>query len=63
VRVKMFVFSREITVKNFTTPFNCLDRKFASLSHRNSTAFDSTSGTEQLHYSNTRDTLCADIAV
>jgi len=58
----MFVFCREITVKIFTTPSGSLDRKFASLWYRNSTVFDSTSGTEQLHCSSTCDTLCADIA-
>jgi len=63
VRVYMFVFCRGIPVNVVTTPWGSLDRKFASLSYRNRTVFDRTSGTEQMHPSNKCDTLCTEIAV
>ena len=52
VRVLIFVFCRGIPLKVVTTPLVCIDRMFASLWYRNSTVFDSTSGTEQMQLSN-----------
>jgi len=40
-----------------------LPRKLANWSYTNSTVFDRTSGTGQLHCSNTCETFCAAIAV
>jgi len=36
---------------------------FATWSYRNSTVFDRSSGTEQQHCSNSRETFCAAVAV
>jgi len=46
-----------------TTPLVCLSRMSATWSYRNSTVFGRTSGTEQLHCSNSCETFCVAIAV
>jgi hypothetical protein len=46
-----------------TTPPVCLGRMCATFSCRNSTVFDRTSGTEQLHFSNSGENLYVAIAV
>jgi len=46
-----------------TTLLVCLVQKSATWSYTNSTVFDRTSGTEQLHCSNSGETFCAVIAI
>jgi hypothetical protein len=46
-----------------TTLLVCLGRMSATWSHKNSTVFGTTSGTEQLHCSNSGETFCVAISV
>ena len=63
VRFQLWVFSGGFPVNVVTTPLVCLGRISATWSYRNSTVFDRTSGTEQLHCSNSGENFCAAIAV
>ena len=62
-RFLMFIFSAGMLVSVVATPLGCLKSKFTTWTYRNSTAFDRSSGTEQLHCSNSGETSCAAIAV
>ena len=63
VRFQLWVFSGGFPVNVVTKPLVCLGRMSATWSYRNSTVFDRTCGTEQLHCSNSGETFCAAIAV
>jgi len=63
VRYQLWAFSTVIPVSVVTTPLVSLGRNSATCSYRKSTVYDMTSGTEQLHSSNSGENFCAVIAV